>query len=198
MHETGKEMQQDILLEIKNLKTYFFLPEGTVKAVDGADFVVRRGVTVGVVGESGCGKSVTAFSILKLVNKPGQIVEGEILFDRANNGDGPDVVDLAMLRPGSRELRDIRGNDIAMIFQEPMNSLSPVHTIGEQIIEGILAHNAVTKEQARQRAIELLGLVGIPKPEMRIDAYTFLLSGGMRLSALIAAEVGCNPKLIIE
>src|SRR5688572_24110224 len=128
-------MQQDILLEIKNLKTHFFLPEGTVKAVDGADFVVRRGITIGVVGESGCGKSVTAFSILKLVNKPGQIIEGQILFDRAENGVEPDIIDLAALPSNSRELRGIRGNDIAMIFQEPMSSLSPVHTIGEQIIE---------------------------------------------------------------
>ncbi len=185
-----------ILLEVKNLKTYFFLDEGTVKAVDGADFTVRRGATVGLVGESGCGKSVTAFSILKLVSKPGRIVEGEILFNRAQNG-APDVINLAGLGDRSREMRAIRGNDIAMIFQEPMNSLSPVHTIGDQIIEAILLHREMSKVEANEYAAELLKLVGIPKPAQRLKAYTFQLSGGMRQRAMIAMALACNPQLLI-
>ncbi len=185
-------MEDDKILEVKNLRTYFELDEGTVKAVDGVDFTVRSGSTLGIVGESGCGKSVTAMSILKIVDPPGKIVGGEVLL--RNNGS---VIDLAALPEGSREMRDIRGNSIAMIFQEPMNSLSPVHTIGSQIMEAILLHQDMTKDQARQHAIELLRLVGIPNAESRIDNYTFQLSGGMRQRAMIAMALSCNPALLI-
>jgi peptide/nickel transport system ATP-binding protein len=193
MTEASME-NQNILLEVKNLKTYFLMDEGTVKAVDGVDFVVKRGSTIGIVGESGCGKSVTAMSILQLIDKPGRIVDGEILLYRES---GSGAVDLARLGEQSIEMRMIRGDSIAMIFQEPMNSLSPVHTIGNQIIEAIMLHRQVSKEAARAHAIELLGLVGIPRPEQRIDAYTFQLSGGMRQRAMIAMALSCNPLLLI-
>ncbi len=187
---------ENSLLEVRNLKTYFYLPEGTVQAVDGVDFSLPRSGTLGIVGESGCGKSVTAYSILKLVTKPGKIVSGSILFDRSRNG-SPDIIDLATLGDNSPELRDIRGKDISMIFQEPMNSLSPVHTIGEQITEGMLLHLGIGKQEALERAIMLLREVGIPKPEERIDNYTFQLSGGMRQRAMIATALACSPKLLI-
>ncbi len=184
----------DILLEVKNLKTYFFLDEGTVKAVDGVDFTVQRGTTLGIVGESGCGKSITAMSILQLIDRPGRIVEGQILLNRGGSGG---ITDLAALKANSQEMRMIRGDAISMIFQEPMNSLSPVHTIGNQIIEAIQLHRQMTKDEARAHAIELLRLVGIPRPEQRIDAYTFQLSGGMRQRAMIAMALSCNPLLLI-
>jgi len=187
---------EDILLEVKNLQTHFFLHEGVVHAVAGVDFALKRGATLGIVGESGCGKSVTAFSILQLVTKPGKIVGGNILFNRSSNGT-PDFIDLAAMNNNSPELRDIRGKDIAMIFQEPMNSLSPVHTIGDQITEGIMLHLGLSKAEAYQRAIDLLREVGIPKPEERVHAYTFQLSGGMRQRAMIATALACNPKLLI-
>ncbi len=191
----------DILLEVKNLKTHFFLDEGVVRAVDGVDFTVRRGKTIGIVGESGCGKSVTAYSILQLVGRPGRIVEGQILLHRRDGADweggGEEVIDIAALPLNSRRLRDIRGKDIAMIFQEPMTSLSMMHTVGFQIIEAILLHMPLTKEQARERAIEMLRLVGIPKPEQRVDDYPFQLSGGMRQRAMIAMALSCNPSLLI-
>jgi oligopeptide/dipeptide ABC transporter ATP-binding protein len=192
----------DILLEVKGLKTHFFLDEGTVKAVDGADLLVPRGGTVGIVGESGCGKSVTAYSILQLVDRPGRIVEGEILFHRQTNKEavgGPQVetVDLAKMKPGSRELRAVRGGEISMIFQEPMTSLSPVHTIGNQIEEVLLLHRTQDKEEAHKLAIDVLGKVGIPKPEQRVDAYPFQLSGGMRQRAMIAMALACRPSLLI-
>jgi peptide/nickel transport system ATP-binding protein len=187
----------EILLEVKGLKTHFLLDEGIVKAVDGVDFTLKRGITLGIVGESGCGKSVTAFSILQLVFKPGRIVEGQVLFNRGAANGNADVVDLVALPQWSQEIQDIRGDSIAMIFQEPMNSLSPVHTIGNQIMEGILLHRDMTKEQAREQAVELLRLVGIPNPDMRIDNYTFQLSGGMRQRAMIAMALACQPMLLI-
>jgi peptide/nickel transport system ATP-binding protein len=185
-----------VLLQVNDLKTHFFLREGVVRAVDGVDFTLRRGATLGVVGESGCGKSVMAYSILKLINKPGRVVEGEILFDRSENG-LPQIVDIAAFDENSPQMRDVRGKDISMIFQEPMNSLSPVHTIRDQIMEGILLHTDLDKKEALNRAIELLREVGIPKPEERVHSYTFQLSGGMRQRAMIATALACKPKLLI-
>jgi oligopeptide/dipeptide ABC transporter ATP-binding protein len=204
--------RNDSLLKVRGLKTHFFLDEGTVKAVDGVDLDIRRGETLCVVGESGCGKSITARSILQLVDRPGRIVEGEILLNReqstepdekaATGGNGAvtktrEVVDLAALNPRSKAMRDIRGKEISMIFQEPMTSLSPVHTIGDQIMENVLLHLPMNKQEARERAVEELGRVGIPNPERRLDAYPFQLSGGMRQRAMIAMALACNPSLLI-
>ena len=190
------------LLEIQDLKVYFYLQEGVVRAVEGVDLTIRRGTTVGLVGESGCGKSVTAFSILQVVTRPGRIVDGKILLHRLVKVDPAssqqiETIDLAALNPRGRPMRAIRGRDISMIFQEPMTSLSMMHTIGFQIDEAIRLHNKVTKEELRARAIELLRRVGIPKPEERVDAYPFQLSGGMRQRAMIAMALSCNPSLLI-
>lgn len=175
------------LLEIKNLRTHFFTEDGVVPAVDGVDFELRPGQTLGIVGESGCGKSVTAISILRLVpNPPGRIVGGEILFD------GKDLV-----KASQSEMNEIRGNDIAMIFQEPMTSLNPVFTIGRQITEAIQLHQKLDKRAARERCIEMLKLVGIPRAEEAIDEYPHQFSGGMRQRAMIAMALSCNPKLLI-
>lgn len=188
----------DKLLEIKGLKTHFHLDEGVVKAVDGVNLVLRgSGKTLGIVGESGCGKSVTAFSILQLVTRPGRIVEGQILYNRKMSSAASEVIDLAALDPGSQEMRSIRGGEIAMIFQEPMTSLSMMYTIGFQISEAIRLHFKVSKQEAHQRAIEMLGKVGIPDPEKRVNAYPFQLSGGMRQRVMIAMALSCNPKLLI-
>ncbi len=184
---------KDILLDVRGLRTHFMLDEGTVRAVDGVDFTVKRGTTVGIVGESGCGKSVTAHSILQLIEKPGRIVDGQILFHRTPGS----TIDLAAQGEWSKAMIDIRWNAIAMIFQEPMNSLSPVHTVGNQIIEAIRLHSPVPKQEARERAIGLLHLVRIPSPEKHIDSYTFQLSGGMRQRAMIAMALACNPSLLI-
>lgn len=186
------------LLQVKGLKTHFFLDEGIVRAVDGADFTIYPGSTVGVVGESGCGKSVTAFSILQLVAHPGRLVEGQVLWMNQTKGNGAaQAVDLAKYRPDSREMRSIRGGEIAMIFQEPMVSLSMVHTVAAQMIEMIRLHNKMTEEQARQRAIEMLQKVGIPEPHRRVDYYPFQLSGGLRQRVMIAMALSCNPALLI-
>jgi peptide/nickel transport system ATP-binding protein len=181
------------LIEVRGLRTYFYTDEGVVRAVDGVDFVIPRGKTLCVVGESGSGKSITARSILQLIDKPGKIVEGEIRFHPTPG----ETVDIVRLDPRGKAIRAIRGKEISMIFQEPMSSLSPVHTIGNQIIEMILLHLPVSKKEARERAIEMLRRVGIPKPERRIDAYTFQLSGGMRQRAMIAMALACEPKLLI-
>ncbi|MEO8676733.1 MAG: ABC transporter ATP-binding protein [Casimicrobiaceae bacterium] len=181
------------LLSVRNLKTSFFQDEGTTKAVDGASFDVLPGKTLGIVGESGCGKSVTAQSILRIVDEPGRIVEGEILLTRK---DGTET-DLVKLKADGREIRSIRGGDIGLIFQEPMTSFSPVHTVGAQLVEAVLLHNAVDKKEARRRGIEALRSVGIPKPERRIDEYSFELSGGLRQRAMIAVALSCDPRLLI-
>jgi peptide/nickel transport system ATP-binding protein len=181
------------LLQVRNLRTSFFQDEGTTKAVDGASFEVRAGQTLGIVGESGCGKSVTAQSILRIVQDPGRIEEGEIVLTRP---DGTQT-DLVKLKPDSREMRSIRGGEIGLIFQEPMTSFSPVHTVGAQIIEAVLLHADVGKQEARRRGIEALRSVGIPKPERRIDEYSFELSGGLRQRAMIAVALSCNPRLLI-
>jgi len=180
------------VLELENLKTYFFLDEGTVKAVDGVSLSLAKGKTLGIVGESGCGKSVTARSVLQIAGAGGKVVEGNILFHR----DG-DIINLARLHPTSEKIRQIRGRDIAMIFQEPMTSFSPVYTVGRQIMEAILYHTTATKSEARQRAIELLGKVGIPQPGRTVDAYPFELSGGMRQRAMIAMALAGDPRILI-
>jgi peptide/nickel transport system ATP-binding protein len=190
-----------VLLEVQDLKTHFFLDEGTVRAVDGTSFHLYQGETLGVVGESGCGKSITARSILRIVRPPGRIVEGKILWHRAgaSNGAGTQsqVVDLTSLDPHGNQMRGIRGSEIAMVFQEPMSSLSPVHTIGNQIMEVILLHQHLTKEEARQRAILMLERVGMPQPKRTIDRYPHQLSGGMRQRAMIAMALSCHPDLLI-
>ena len=164
-----------------------------MRAVDGVDLEVERGKTLCLVGESGCGKSMTARSILRIVPPPGRVVDGEILFRRASG----ELVDLAKLNPRGREIRRVRGRDIAMIFQEPMTSLSPVHTIGNQIVEAIRLHFRVSKAEAHERAVAALDRVGIPKPERHMSAYTFQLSGGMRQRAMIAMALSCRPELLI-
>jgi peptide/nickel transport system ATP-binding protein len=181
------------LLEVNNLKTYFHLDEGTVKAVDGVDFDIYKGKTLGIVGESGCGKSVTSQSVMRIVpSPPGEIMDGEILYHQ-----GDEVIDIAKLKADSREMRALRGSEIAMIFQEPMNSFSPVHTIGSQIIEAIRLHQNLSKDEAREKAISLLDKVRIPRPAEIVDEYPHQLSGGMRQRAMIALALSCEPALLI-
>jgi oligopeptide/dipeptide ABC transporter ATP-binding protein len=190
----------DLLLEVRDLKTQFFTEDGIVRAVDGVSFEMKRGKTLGIVGESGCGKSVTARSILQIVEHPGRIVEGQILFHRLSRDSGSEhieTVDLVALGARGPEIRDVRGKDISMIFQEPMTSLSPIHTIGNQITEAIRLHLPVSRNEASERAIELLRRVGIPKPDERMGTYTFQLSGGMRQRAMIAMALSCDPSLLI-
>lgn len=174
------------LLEVKNLKTYFPTKRGVIKAVNGASFSVDKGKTLGIVGESGSGKSISSMSILRILDKPGYIEEGEIHFD------GQELTSLS-----EAEMRKIRGNDISMIFQEPMTSLNPVFKISRQIGEVLMLHKNMTKDQARERAIEMLDQVGIPRPEQVVDNYPFQLSGGMRQRVMIAMALACEPKLLI-
>ena len=194
-------MDNNLLLAVNNLQTFFFLDEGVVKAVDGATLTVQRGKTLAVVGESGCGKSVMARSILQIVPKPGRNVGGEITFYRQTPGNGGEQrsqeVNITALKPNSRAMRAMRGHDISMIFQEPMASLSPVHTIGDQIAENFRLHFAVSRQEARNVTIEMLRKVGIPRAEQRIDAYPHQLSGGMRQRAMIAMALICQPSLLI-
>jgi oligopeptide/dipeptide ABC transporter ATP-binding protein len=175
------------LLEIRNLKTYFNTDEGVARAVDSMDLTIHRGKTLGVIGESGCGKSVSALSVMQLIPQPpGKIVEGEILFK------GENLIDKT-----TAEMRRIRGDEISMIFQEPMTSLNPVFTIGNQISEPIIQHQNLSKSAARDKAIESLKHVGIPSPEKRIDEYPHQMSGGMRQRAMIAMALACEPDLLI-
>jgi peptide/nickel transport system ATP-binding protein len=186
------------LLAVRGLKTYFHQDEGTVKAVDGVSFDLAPGATLGVVGESGCGKSVTARSILGIVDCPGRIVEGEIRFRRQTaQAGGADVVDLAALPPNGPAMRAIRGAEIALIFQEPMSSFSPVHTVGSQIMEAIMLHQQVSRREARVKAIEMLRRVGVSSPEQRVDQLSNQLSGGLRQRAMIAMALSCHPTLLI-
>jgi peptide/nickel transport system ATP-binding protein len=192
-------MAAEPLLSVRNLHTYFAQDEGTVKAVDGVSLEMNERATLGIVGESGCGKSITARSILRIVDRPGRIVEGEIWFRRpgANGEPGRRAVDLAKLAPDSEEMRSIRGAEIALIFQEPMSSFSPVHTIGNQIVEAILLHQDVDRRGARDRAIDMLRRVGVSSPEQRVDQLSHQLSGGLRQRAMIAMALSCSPTLLI-
>jgi peptide/nickel transport system ATP-binding protein len=186
------------LLSVRNLKTYFSQDEGTVKAVDGVNLELYPGATLGVVGESGCGKSVTARSILRIVDRPGRIVAGEIHFRRpAADGASGSMVDLARLAANGPEMRSIRGAEIALIFQEPMSSFSPVHTVGNQIVEVIQLHQRISRRAARDRAIDMLKRVGVSSPEERVDQLSNQLSGGLRQRAMIAMALSCNPTLLI-
>lgn len=179
-------MSED-LLEVKNLKTYFYTEEGTVRAVDDVSFKIKKKETLAVVGESGCGKSMTAMSIMRLIpSPPGKIEGGEIIFE------GKDI-----LKMNKNEIRHIRGNQISVIFQEPMTSLNPVFTVGNQIEESLMLHKGLDKKEARKVAIDMLKLVRIPRAEKIVDSYPHELSGGMRQRAMIAMAISCNPKLLI-
>jgi oligopeptide/dipeptide ABC transporter ATP-binding protein len=190
------------LLEVRNLQTYFYLDEGIVRAVDDVSFEIDRGRTLGVLGESGCGKSVTGFSILRLVRPPGKIAGGEILYhhlqsDSSDASEQVEIIDIAQCDPNGRQIRDIRGAEIAMVFQEPMTSLDPVYTIGDQIAETVVHHQNRSKQEARKMAIDMLQRVGLPQPEQAVDRYPHQLSGGMRQRVMIAMALVCGPSLLI-
>ncbi|GED32465.1 ABC transporter ATP-binding protein [Brevibacillus centrosporus] len=179
--------QQEKILDVRNLQTHFFTDDGVSKAVDGVDFSLNKGETLGLVGESGCGKSITSLSILRLIaSPPGKIVGGEILFK------GQDL-----LKRSEPEMRAIRGNEISMIFQEPMTSLNPVYTVGEQIAEVLRLHQNMGRKEAWDKAVEMLGLVGIPSPEKRATQEPHELSGGMRQRVMIAMALACRPEILI-
>ena len=180
-------MAAEVLLKVTDLATHFRTEEGVVKAVDGVDFEVRKGELLGIVGESGCGKSMTSMSILRLVPQPqGKIVRGNIVFE-----------DKDLLKLSEEEMRKIRGNKIALISQDPMTSLNPVLTVGEQIIEAIRLHQGLGKKAAKEKAIEMLAKVGIPSPRERVDEYPHQFSGGMRQRVIIAMALSCEPKLLL-
>lgn len=173
-------------MEVRDLKTHFFTEDGVVPAVDGISYVLAQGETLGLVGESGCGKSVSALSVMRLITPPGKIIEGEILLDGLNLLDIPEL-----------EMRQVRGNRISMIFQEPMTSLNPVFTIGNQIMEAIRAHQKISRHEARDRTIEMLRRVKIPAAETRIDEFPHQMSGGMRQRVMIAMALACTPEVLI-
>ena len=187
-------LDQDVLLGVRDLHTYFSTDEGLVKAVNGVSFDIKKESVFGIVGESGCGKSITAMSIMQLLPKPhGQIHSGQIFFRHGDRG----IVDLAQQDPTGSLMRRIRGNEIAMIFQEPMTSLNPVYTVGQQIVEAITLHQKVTEKQAWKTAEEMLAKVGIPIPGQRVREYPYQMSGGMRQRVMIAMALSCNPTLLI-
>ena len=187
----------DTLLEVRDLQTHFFMTEGIAKAVDSTTFSIRRGQVLGVVGESGCGKSVTARSIMRMVRPPGHTVDGEILYTRPDEDGQSTVVDLLQLPATGTEMRAIRGGEIAMIFQEPRASLSPVHKVGDQIAENILLHQPVSQSEAEDIAVDMLRQVHIPLAEQRMDAFAHQLSGGMCQRVMIAMALSCHPSLLI-
>ncbi|MBA2938374.1 ABC transporter ATP-binding protein [Paenibacillus sp. CGMCC 1.16610] len=187
--------RDNVILEMKDVKVHFHLDEGVLKAVDGVDLQIKRGMTLGIVGESGCGKSVTSQALLRIVPKPGQ-VEGEIKLQR-NGAGSKESVDLVKLDPRGKEIRDIRGDEIAMIFQEPMKAFSPIHTVGNQIMEAILLHVTQDKKEAYRLAVDILRKVGMSNPEQRLAEYPHQLSGGMRQRAMIAMALSCNPSILI-
>ena len=180
------------LLDVQDLKTHFFTDDGLVPAVDGVSFSLERGKTLGILGESGCGKSVTGYSILNLVQPPGKIVGGRILYHQPER-----PLDLAALGPRSRTMQRVRGNEISMIFQEPMTSLDPLYTVGDQLMEAFLVHKGGTRQAARVRAVELVKRVGLPEPETLLERYPHQLSGGMRQRVVIAMALACDPQLLI-
>ena len=211
--------ENPMLVEVKNLKVQFDVRDGIIKAVDGATFEIRRGQTLGIIGESGCGKSVTARAILQMVPKPGKVVDGEVIYHRRVKSNGSELIDtvrITELDPDGQEIRKIGGGEIGMIFQEPMSSLTPVYTagahireavslhrlmpirkVGSQMAEAIQAYRKVTKQEAREIAIEMLHKVGIPKPEQRVDSYPHQLSGGQRQRVMIAIALSCQPAMLI-
>ena len=181
-----EQQQSEMILEVKNLKVYFYTADGVVKAVDGVDFNVNRGEILALVGESGCGKSVTSFSIMQLVDSPGKIVDGEIIFNGEN-----------LLEKTDKELIDFRGKQISMIFQQPQTSLDPVYTIGDQIMEVFRTHSGMKKEEAFEKAVELLRIVGIPDPERRAKSYPHQMSGGQAQRVMIAMALALQPQLLL-
>jgi oligopeptide/dipeptide ABC transporter ATP-binding protein len=188
-----ESVSKDVVLSIQDLRTYFYTDDGVVRAVDGVTFSMERGKILALVGESGCGKSVTAYSVLRLIQPPGRIVGGKILF----YPQGHPPVDIAALDEKADLLYTVRGGWASMIFQEPMTALSPVHTIGNQLAEAVLLHQHVDAAEARRRCIEMLGQVGIPRPETRLARYPHELSGGMRQRVVIAMALMCRPELLI-
>jgi oligopeptide/dipeptide ABC transporter ATP-binding protein len=174
------------ILEVKSLKTQYFTEAGIVRAVDGIDIVVKRGEVLGIVGESGCGKSVTSLSVMGLISHPGRVVDGEVLFD-----------EMDLLKASEKQMMDIRGNRISMIFQQPQSSLNPVFRVGDQIAEVLLNHQDISKDEAHKRTLELLTMVGIPEPESRMKSYPHEMSGGMAQRVMIAMALACVPELLI-
>jgi peptide/nickel transport system ATP-binding protein len=182
----GAHPSAPVLLDVAGLRTHFFTNDGVVRAVDGVDFQLRKGETLGIVGESGCGKSITSLSIMGLLTKPGRTVAGHIVFDGRN-----------LLELSSEEMEDLRGDDIAMIFQEPMTSLNPCFRVGDQIAESVVKHLGYDEAAAKLRALELFELVGIPSPDRRIESFPHELSGGLRQRVMIGMALACRPKLLI-
>lgn len=190
-------MTDDVVLDIRDLRTHFRTDDAVIRAVDGVDLTVRRGRTLCVVGESGCGKSAMARSVLRLVDPPGEVVGGRVLLYPPDDSPDTEPADLAALRPNGKEIRSVRGRDVAMIFQEPMSSLSLVHTVGNQIGESLRVHTGISRKEARARSVELLERVRVPGPERVVDSYPFQLSGGMRQRVMIAMALACDPRVLI-